>query len=66
MGPLAWTLHYPPSRDRMSLKKKHWIITQAPLKVERPFKAAMPAFVSAFRQSARKNAVMAGKMPAPR
>jgi hypothetical protein len=58
MGLLAWTLHYPPGPDQMSLKKKHWIITQAPLNVEQPFKAAVPAFVPAFRQNARKNAVM--------
>jgi hypothetical protein len=33
--------------------------------VERPFKAAMTAFEPAFRQNARKKAVMAGKNPAP-
>jgi hypothetical protein len=29
--------------------------------VERPFEAAMTAFVPAFREDVRKNAVMAGK-----
>jgi hypothetical protein len=29
--------------------------------VERPFEAAMPAFVPAFRQNDPRNAVMAGK-----
>jgi hypothetical protein len=40
-------------------KRAHRINSRMPT-VEQPFKAAMTAFVPAFREDARKNAVMAG------
>jgi hypothetical protein len=40
-------------------KRAHRINSRMPT-VEQPFKAAMTAFVPAFREDARKNAVTAG------